>query len=67
VPDDDLDQTVGDLAAEIVANSAGTNRIVKALIADRAERTRADALLHERALPHGTPDDMAERMRRGGR
>jgi len=67
VPDDDLDQTVGDLAAEIVANSAGTNRIVKALIADRAERTRAEALLHERALPHGTPDDMVERMRRGGR
>jgi len=67
VADDDLDQTVADLAAEIVANSAGTNRIVKALIADRAERTRAGALLHERALPHGTPDDMVERMRRGGR
>jgi len=67
VGDDELDQTVEDLAAEIVANSAGTNRIVKALIADRTERTRDEALLHERTLPHGTPDDMADRMRSGGR
>ena len=67
VADDDLDRTVGELSREIAANSAGTNRIVKALIADRAERARADALLHERALPHGVPDDMAERMRSGGR
>jgi len=67
VGDDELDQTVEDLAAEIVANSAGTNRIVKALNADRTERTRDEALLHERTLPHGTPDDMADRMRSGGR
>jgi len=67
VADDDLDETVDALAAEIVANSAGTNRIVKALLTDRAERTRIEALLHERTLPHGTPDDMGERMRRGGR
>ena len=67
VADDALDDAIDALAAEIVANSAGTNRIVKALLADRAERTREQALLHERALPHGTPDDMAERMRRGGR
>lgn len=67
VPDDELDATVADLAAEIVANSAGTNRIVKRLMADHGERTRADALLHEREMPHGRPDDMAERLRRGGR
>jgi enoyl-CoA hydratase len=67
VPDDELDHTIDALTAEIVANSHGTNRIVKALIADRAERTRADALQHERELPHGRPDDMAERMRAGGR
>ena len=67
VADDALDETVDALAAEIVANSAGTNRIVKALLTDRAERTRTEALLHERTLPHGTPDDMGERMRRGGR
>ena len=67
VPDDELDHAIYSLTAEIVANSHGTNRIVKALIADRADRNRADALLHERELPHGRPDDMAERMRAGGR
>lgn len=67
VPDDELDATVAALAAEIVANSAGTNRIVKRLLADRGERTRSEALLHEREMPHGRPDDMAERMRSGGR
>ena len=67
VPDDELDATIAALAAEIVANSAGTNRIVKQLLSDRDERTRHDALLHERTLPHGRPDDMAERMQAGGR
>ena len=67
VPDDELDTTVAALAAEIVANSAGTNRIVKRLLADRHERTRAEALLHEREMPHGRPDDMADRLGRGGR
>lgn len=67
VPDDELDATVAGLAAQIVANSAGTNRIVKRLLADREERTRAEALQHEREMPHGRPDDMDERMRRGGR
>lgn len=67
VPDDELDATVAALAAEIVANSAGTNRIVKRLLADREERTRSEALLHEREMPHGRPDDMAERLHRGGR
>lgn len=67
VPDDELDATVAALAAEIVANSAGTNRIVKHLLADREERTRSEALLHEREMPHGRPDDMAERLHRGGR
>lgn len=67
VPDDELDATIDALTAEIVANSAGTNRIVKQLLADRDERTRNEALHHERVLPHGRPDDMAERMRAGGR
>jgi enoyl-CoA hydratase/carnithine racemase len=67
VHDDELEQSIDSLTAEIVANSRGTNRIVKALISDRAERARADALLHERELPHGRPDDTAERMRAGGR
>ena len=46
--------------------TAGTNRIVKRLIDDNAQRPRNDALLHERELPHGRPDDMAERMRNAG-
>lgn len=36
VPDEELGSTVAGLAARIVANSPGTNRIVKALVADRA-------------------------------
>ena len=67
VPAGELDATVAALAAEIVANSSGTNRIVKQLIADRDERTRDEALLHERTLPYGLPDDMSERMSRGTR
>ena len=67
VADDRLDETVAELAAAIVANSAGTNRIVKRLLAERGERTRTEALLHERSLPHGMPEDSAERMRAGGR
>jgi enoyl-CoA hydratase len=67
VPDDELDATVDALATEILANSRGTNRIVKALIADGSARTRPEALLHERELPYGVPEDMADRMRAGGR
>ena len=67
VPDDQLDAAIGALTAEILANSPGTNRIVKRLIADRSERTRTEALLHERELPHGRPPDMEDRMRAGGR
>lgn len=67
VPDDELDATIEELTSEITRNSPGTNRIVKRLIADRAERTRSEALVHERDLPHGRPDDMTERMRAGGR
>ena len=67
VPDDNLDATVDALAGEILANSRGTNRIVKQLIADGAEGPRAEALRHERGLPHGFPADTAERMRAGGR
>ena len=61
----DLGAAVDALAAEIVANSAGTNRIVKQLIADGEDRHRTNALLHERDRPYGFPDDMAERMAAG--
>ena len=64
---DGLGEAVAGLASQIVANSSGTNRIVKRLIADGKERPRSEALLHERTRPHGVPEDMAERMRAGGR
>jgi enoyl-CoA hydratase len=64
VNDDRLDGEVASLAAEIVANSPGTNRIAKALLLTRPERTRQSALEHERTVPFGRPDDTAERMQR---
>jgi enoyl-CoA hydratase/carnithine racemase len=67
VPDAELDETVAALAAEIVANSWGTSRIDKQLLAASAQRTRADALAHERTAPFGFPDDMAERLAGSGR
>jgi enoyl-CoA hydratase/carnithine racemase len=65
VPDDELDATVDTLAAEIVRNSPGTNRRVKKLIAAHDDLSRTDALLHERELPFGVPEDMRERMSNG--
>ncbi|MGI9646108.1 MAG: enoyl-CoA hydratase/isomerase family protein [Ilumatobacteraceae bacterium] len=62
VPDEELDAVVTDLAAEIGRNSRGTNVRVKRLIASRDDMTRTDALLHERELPFGMPEDMRERM-----
>ncbi len=59
---DALDETVAELAAEIVANSWGTNRIDKALMASHGGRSREDALLIERTLPFGMPEDQKERM-----
>jgi len=59
-----LGAEVAQLAAEIVENSAGTNRIDKALLRSGADLSRSEALLHERALPFGVPPDMRERMTR---
>jgi enoyl-CoA hydratase len=63
----DLDATVAELAAEITANSWGTNRIDKALLRANAERSRSDALLIERTAPYGFPKDRKERMKAGKR
>ncbi|MBK9624936.1 MAG: enoyl-CoA hydratase/isomerase family protein [Rhodocyclaceae bacterium] len=62
VADEALNTAVASLAAEILRNSAGTNRIDKALIAAGAKRTREEALCFERTMPFGLPDDMLERM-----
>lgn len=64
VGDEQLDATVDAFAAEIVANSGGTNRIDKALLRSRQNMSHGDALRHERSLPFGTPSDMRERMAR---
>jgi enoyl-CoA hydratase/carnithine racemase len=62
--DDDLDRSVAHLSSEILANSHGTNRIDKALIAAHEKTGRDAALQFERTSPFGLPDDMAERMAR---
>lgn len=67
VDDQELDDTVDRLAAEIVGNSWGTNRIDKQLFAFASNNPRAAALAHERTLPYGLPADMVERMSRAGR
>jgi enoyl-CoA hydratase/carnithine racemase len=62
VPDDELDAAIAELCNEILENSAGTNRIVKQLIATQSTMGRSVALAHERSLPFGLPDDLAARM-----
>ncbi len=63
-PDESLDESVEALAREMAANSWDTNRIVKRLMRDRADRARSQALAWERLAPHGLPRDMKERMNR---
>ncbi len=65
-PDDTLDAEVAAFAAEICANSRGTNRIAKALLRANAEQPREAGLRFERRAPFGMPDDMKERMSRTG-
>jgi enoyl-CoA hydratase/carnithine racemase len=62
VPDDQLDAAVDELTGEIVRNSAGTNRRVKRLIDAHDSMSRSAALLHERSVPFGLPEDMGERL-----
>jgi enoyl-CoA hydratase/carnithine racemase len=62
VPDAELDDAVRSLALEVVANSWGTSRIDKQLLAASARLPRDEALAHERSAPFGFPDDMAERL-----
>ncbi|MFI8975238.1 enoyl-CoA hydratase/isomerase family protein [Nocardia asteroides] len=60
VPEADLGLTVADLATEISANSAGTNRIYKSLYAQCLRTPREAALRSERQMPFGVPEDAAE-------
>ena len=66
VPDDRLEAEVAALAAGIVANSWGTNRIDKALLAAHGVEARAAALQFERGQPFGMPDDASARMAGSG-
>jgi enoyl-CoA hydratase/carnithine racemase len=67
VEDDHLDAAVEQLTSEIVANSPGTNRIDKALMAAATRTARQEALHYERTAPFGAPKDMKKRMASGGR
>ncbi|MFE3188490.1 enoyl-CoA hydratase/isomerase family protein [Nocardia sp. NPDC059240] len=65
VPAPELQAAVADLAAEITANSPGTNRIYKSLYANCLRVDRDASLLSERNMDQGVPDDAAERLARG--
>ncbi len=66
-PEDELDDAVAALAREIAQNSPGTNRIDKALVRDAAQMERREALLREREMPYGIPEDVVERMSAGSK
>ncbi|MGV9664715.1 enoyl-CoA hydratase/isomerase family protein [Nocardia niigatensis] len=62
VPDEGLDGFVAHLAAQISANSAGSNRIYKSLYANSRELGRVEALKAETAMPFGMPEDAVDRL-----
>jgi enoyl-CoA hydratase/carnithine racemase len=66
VGDDELDDTVEEMAAAIVANSWDTSRFTKAILADGRTMGRAEALAYERTVPYGRPRDWRERIAAGG-
>lgn len=67
VPEKDVDMAVNELAREICANSAGTNSIVKRLLADRMTCGPVERFARERSFYYGVPADMRERLTAGGR
>ena len=62
-----LEGSVKALADQIVNTSAGTNTIVKRLMADRTKFDPVERLQRERTRHHGVPADTRERFRAGGR
>ncbi|MDA3039372.1 MAG: enoyl-CoA hydratase/isomerase family protein [Actinomycetota bacterium] len=62
VPDDELDDAVEAMAAQIVGNSWDTSRFDKAILVDQRTMTRSEGLAYERSAPYGRPRDMAERL-----
>jgi enoyl-CoA hydratase/carnithine racemase len=65
--DGQLNAAVEHLASETFANSPGTNRIDKALVASAATSTPEEALRFERTAPFGAPKGMKARMANGWR
>jgi enoyl-CoA hydratase/carnithine racemase len=61
VPDDQLQSATAELAAQIAANSPGTNAMLKRLLRDQGELTRVEALALERRRPYGLPADHEQR------
>ncbi len=66
VPDDELDATVGAMAAAIVANSWHTLRADKALVNEGQEYALREGLAYERRTSPGAGPDMAERLKSFG-
>lgn len=64
VDDDMLEEASLQLAEQIAANSAGTNRMTKALYAARPTMSRQGALAFERTRPWGLPADRDVRLAR---
>lgn len=63
VSDDSLNSTVEALSAEIAANAAGSNRVVKRLLGSNPDLGRRGALQFERSMPFGFPrEEMDARM-----
>jgi len=66
VPGDQLETTVRDLAATIVANSWHTLRADKRLVNEGQRYTLEEGLAYERRTSPGAGPDMAERLKAFG-
>lgn len=66
VPDDQLQATVQELAATVVANSWHTLRADKRLVNEGQRYTLVDGLAYERRTSPGAGPDMAERLKAFG-
>jgi enoyl-CoA hydratase/carnithine racemase len=67
VPAEDLDGYVAELTADIVGNSAESNRINKALYRSSVGSSWSEQLAFERSHPFGRPSDTDQRIQRAGR
>ncbi len=66
VPDDELEETVNEMAATIVANSWHTLRADKSLVNEGQQLGLREGLAYERRTSPGAGPDMAERLKAFG-